>query len=255
MEQEKPNEISIDVKELFYMLIHKIWLIIILGILGAVIAALISIYLIRPVYTSSAKVYVINRQDENKVTYSDIQTGTQLTRDYMILVKSRPVIEKVISDLNLDMTNEELAGMVKVNTPDDTRILEIVVEYYNATLAKQIVDAIAEVSADRMIGVMEIEKVNIVEEGNLPINPSSPNIKFNTFLGLLLGLLLPALVIIIRSLLNDTIKTQEDVEKHLGITVLGIIPREEELNKKRIKTNSKQPKPLRNIKEITDAAS
>jgi len=227
MEQRNNDEVEIDLKELFFVLLDKIWIILFIGILTAVCAGLFSKVFLKPIYTSMTKVYVINRQSEDTTTLSDLQTGTQLTKDYKILVKSRPVTEQVISDLNLDMTYEELANMITVNTPTDTRILEIIVENQDAYLVKQLADAIAEVSSERMVSVMEMEKVNIVEQGNLPTAPSSPNIKMNILLGGIIGVFLTAFVIILIYILNDSIQNNDDVEKYLGITTLGSIPLEE----------------------------
>ncbi len=228
MDQMNKDTININLKELTYMLIHYLWLILIVGILGAAVMWSVSSYVIKPVYVSSAKVYVINRQDENKITYSDLQTGTQLTKDYMILIKSRPVIEKVIQKLNLLLTYEELSELIEVNIPLDTRILEISVKNGDPTMAKNIADAIAEVSAEQMVNVMELEKVNIVEQGNLPDQPDGPHIRTNTFLGAAVGTLLTALMIIVSSYMNDSIKTSEDIERYLSLTILGTIPLEEE---------------------------
>ena len=232
MEIRNNDVVEIDVGELVLVLLHKWWIILLIGIIGATSTGIVSKYIIQSVYTSTAKVYVINRQDETKMTLSDLQTGTQLTKDYMILVKSRPVTEQVISKLGLDMTQEQLAEIIEVNTPEDTRILEITVEYHDALLAKQLVDAVADVSSQQMVNVMEMEKVNIVEEGNLPVEPSSPNIMRNTLLGGMVGVALASFICGIIYLMNDTIKTTEDIERHLGITTLGVIPLEEGANKK-----------------------
>jgi capsular polysaccharide biosynthesis protein len=238
------EEISIDLKEIMLILTSKLWLIILIGIIGGVAGGLISGYLVIPKYTSSAKVYVINRQDENKITYSDLQTGEQLTKDYMILIKSRPITEKVISLLQLPLSNDELSSIIEVNTPSDTRFLSIKVTYPDAETAKNIVDTIVQVSVDAMINVMEIDKVNIFEQGNLPQEPSSPNIKIYIIIGVIMGLLLPSLILTTRYLLNDTIKSQEDIEKFLGLTLLGIIPYEERLSKKINKRKQKAVKKI-----------
>ncbi len=233
MDQISKDTIEINFQELTYMLLHKFWLILIVGLLGATAMWSISQYVMEPVYVSSAKVYVINRQDENKITYSDLQTGSQLTKDYMILIKSRPVTEQVIQRLSLSMTHEELSGQIAVNIPQDTRILEICVKNGNPVLAKNICDTIAEVSAEQMIKVMEIEKVNIVEQGNLPDQPDGPKVKRNTILGAVMGILLTMLVLIAHSYFNDRISTSEDIERYLGLTVLGTIPMKEESRKQK----------------------
>jgi capsular polysaccharide biosynthesis protein len=173
------------------------------------------------------------------MTLSDLQTGTQLTKDYMILVKSRPVTEQVISKLNLDMSSEQLVGLIQVNTPEDTRILEIIVKHQEPALAKQLADTIAEISSERMVSVMEMEKVNIIEEGNLPSNPSSPNVRKNTIMGGLLGIALSSIIIVLIYLMNDNIRTSEDIEKYLGITTLGVLPLEEQQIHKKNKKEGK----------------
>lgn len=234
METTNNGAVEFDIKELFYVLLHKLWVIIIAVILGSAIVGLINQFLVTPIYTSTTKVYVINRQDESKMTYSDLQTGSQLTQDYMILVRSRPVMEKVIEQLNLSMSTGELADMIYVVNPEGTRILEISVINEDPALAKEIADAIAVVSSEQMVNIMEMEKVNIVEYGNLPTTASSPDIPKNTVFGGLMGAVLACLIIIIIHMMNDNIRTSDDIEKYLGITTLGIIPVEEEIRKKKL---------------------
>lgn len=222
--EHREDVIEIDLKEIFYLLLHSLWIIVLIGALGGVAAWGYSSYLKEPMYTSTTMVYVINRQEENRTTYSDLQMGAQLTKDYSILVKSRPVTEQVIAELGLELSHEKLSDMIEVNNPDGTRILEIAVEYPDPAMAKELVDTIAKVSSERMVSVMEMEKVNVLEAGNLPIKPSSPKILKNTLIGAVGGLLLSAFIIIAIHLMNDTIRTTEDIEKYLEITALGIIP-------------------------------
>lgn len=229
-------EIEVNMKELFDAIIKRIWIIVIAGLLCAIATGLISKFMLKPVYTSSTKIYVINRQNKAMTTYADLQTGAQLTQDYKILVKSRPVTEQVLRKLNLSMTHEQLIRKIAVKTPSDTRILEIVVENTDPRLAKQLADSIAEVSSERMVSIMEMEKANIVEPANLPTRPSSPSVLYSAMIGGLIGGFLAVFMILIFFLSDDTIKSYEDIEKHLGVTALGMIPFEsinhQEKNKK-----------------------
>lgn len=242
MEVRKMDALELDIKELFYLLLHKLWIIVLIGCIGAFCTFAICKFFIKPVYTSSTSVYVINREEENKTTFADIQTGTQLTKDYLILVKSRPVTEQVIMKLGLDLTSEQLAKMIEVNTPQDTRILEIKVNSKDAYLAKKIADSIAEVSAQRMVSIMEMKKVNVVEQASLPTQPSSPNVFMNTILGGFVSIFIASILIITLYLLNDSIRTSEDIERYLGITTLGTIPAEDEYNKKGRRLKQKKVK-------------
>jgi len=224
MQPNNEEEIEIDMKELFLVLLRKAWIIILAGILCAVGVGTYSKLVIKPIYTSSTKIYVINRQNKETTTYVDLQTGAQLTMDYKILVLNSPVTEQVIGSMNLNMTNAQLIFKISVNTHSDTRILEIKVNDTDPYIAKQLVDLIAEASVERMASIMEMEKANIVEPGNIPNEPSSPNILKNTLLGGFMGAFIAAFIIILVNIMNDSIKSIEDIEKYIRINTLGAIP-------------------------------
>ena len=139
----------------------------------------------------------------------------------MELVKSRPVLEKTISKLKLDMTPEKLAGMITTETPTDTRIMSIGVTDDDPKEAKQIADTLRKAVS---VQITNADSVNTVEEGNLPTSPSSPNVKKNMMLGAMLGLVISMGFVVLIFLLDDTVKTPDDVEKYLGLNVLVSIP-------------------------------
>lgn len=232
MKENINEEIEIDISELLKAIMRKSWIVVLVTILGTVIAYLISVYAITAMYTSTTKIYVINRQNtQSTTTYTDLQTGVQLTKDYKVLVMSRTVMEDVIHNIGLDISYEKLVDLVTVNTPADTRIIEIEVRYKDPYLAKTIVDAIAHSSAEKMVTIMEMEKANIVEEGNVASYPSSPNVLRNMVIGGLIGMFLPLGVITLLYLKDDSLNTAEDIEKYIGITTLGLIPIEPSLVK------------------------
>ena len=150
-----------------------------------------------------------------------------LTKDYMELVKSRPVLEKAISKLKLDMEPEELAEMITTETPTDTRIMSISVTDDDPKEAKQIADTLRKAVSVQITEIMNADSVNTVEEGNLPTSPSSPNVKKNMMLGALLGLVISMGFVVLIFILDDTVKTPDDVEKYLGLNVLTSIPIQE----------------------------
>ena len=128
MESNSTNdEIQIDIRQLVMTIISNIWVILISGVACAVIALIISEVIIAPQYQSAAKMYIINRQNEGTTTYSDIQSSTQLVKDYKVLVTSSPVLDKVISNLDLGMSDDKLAETIQVSIETDSRVLEIVV--------------------------------------------------------------------------------------------------------------------------------
>lgn len=219
------DEIEIDLVELFMVLKSKLHIILLSGILAALLAFVGTKLLMTPMYTSVTKMYVLSRQDSSAgVTYSDLQTGSQLTKDYAELVKSRPVLEQVIAVLNLDMEPEDLAENITVETPTDTRILSISVESDNPKEAKEIADTLRETVSSEIKEIMHAESVDTIEDGNLPKEPSSPSLKKNMVLGGALGVFLALAILIFIFLRDDTIKNPDDVEQYLGLNVLTSIP-------------------------------
>lgn len=232
-------DVEIDLMELLVALLDNIWIVILTTLAGFVLVYLFTTLFVTPMYDSTTKIYVLNRQDDNSSTinYSELQTSTQLTKDYMELVTTRPVIENVISELALeDVTYEELVEDVSVSTATDGRIISITATADSPLLAKEIADSIRETVATQIVDIMGVEAVNVVEEANLPTTKSKPQTMKNSIIGALVGFVLAAGVIIIQTITNDSIKSSDDVERYLNLSVLGQIPLEEEETKgKRMK--------------------
>lgn len=222
------DEIEIDLRELFFeLLIH--WKVILLStIMVGVIAFVISFFLITPQYESTSALYVLSKST-SITSLADIQMGTNLTNDYIVVVKGRPVLEQVISNLSLEEENyESLSKKVTLNNPSDSRILEITVRDPDAKLAKRIADEIAEVSSAFISEKMDQDPPTIIQRGYADGEPVSPNIAQNIVLGALVGAFLAIAVVVITYLLNDTIMSADDVERKLGMNLLGTLPLEEE---------------------------
>lgn len=223
--QNQVDEIEIDLREIFLILLGKMWLIILTGILTAAIGFAISQFVLQPVYESTTQIYILNKQDSDTVTYSDVQLGTQLTKDYAELIQSRYVLEAVIEELQLtDLEYEDMLQKVTVTTPSDTRILAITVSDTDPVLAMEMANAIREAAAVHIKNVMDIEAVNVVDTANLPIDKSSPSIMKWTLAGGCVGALMVMAIVVIWYLLDDTVKTSDDVEKYLGLSTLALIP-------------------------------
>ena len=231
MNQDKPirefdnEELTIDLAELFSVLWSKIYLIILVGLIAALAAFAGTKIFITPKYTATTSMYMLTRsQSGGTITSSDLQTGTQLTQDYMEMVKSRSVLEQVISVLNLDMSTQELSSSVTTENKTNTRILTISVSNEDPELVQEIANTLRETVSVKIREIMEIDAVNTIEEANLPSAPSSPNVMRNTMLGGILGVLITAGILVIIFLFDDTIKTPDDVEHYLGLNVLTSIP-------------------------------
>lgn len=239
--QNADDVIEIDLKEIFGVLWNKAWLILLCGIIAGAVGFCYSFFLITPQYQSTTKVYILSKQNEGNVTYTDLQMGTQLTKDYKELITSRDVLEEVIKDCELDEKYKSLVERVTVENISDTRIIAITVEDPDPEMAQILANEIRDEAADHIKNVMDIEAVNVAEEANLPENPSSPSVMKWTVLGIMAGICLCAGVILLRFLLDDTVKTSEDVERYLGLSTLAMIPiMEDEVTVSKKRKNGKQ---------------
>lgn len=229
----KDDEIEIDIKELCYEVLGH-WKVIVLStIIVGLIAFVISRYMITPQYESTSRLFVLSKST-SITSLADIQTGSSLTNDYMVVVKGRTVLEQVIHNLSLDETYEELSEKITLNNPSDSRILEISVKDPDPERARQITDEMARVASAFIAEKMDQDAPTTIQNGYADGVAVSPNVGKNTVIGAALGLLLALTIVVIAYIMNDTITTTDDIEQKLNIHVLGALPLEEktELNKK-----------------------
>ena len=220
---EDDDEIEIDLLELFYALRHRWWAILLALAIGTGAAGVYTKKLIAPHYQSTSMVYVLSKET-TLASLADLQIGSQLTKDYSVIIKSRPVLQEVIDKQNLDLTTDELGKMITIDNPKDTRILSITVEDIEPMRAKAIVDEVTKSASNYIGDIMEMVPPKVIEDGVVAVKPSSPSVKKNAAVG---GLGLAVLVcglICLKTILDDTIKSEEDIEKYLGLSVLAVIP-------------------------------
>lgn len=234
----RDDEIEIDLREVASVLMAKAGIIILSGILLALLAIIGTKFLVTPQYQSVTKMYVLNKQNNDTLTNSDLQSSSLLAKDYAELIKSRTVTEAVIAKLQLPLTHEGLLGKVTVNTKSDTRVITISVLDPDPYRARDIANEIRNMSAEHIKKVMNIEAVNVVDEANVPSGKYSPSIRKNGMLAGMFGCFLAIVIILVQYISNDTIKTSEDVERYLQLSTLGSIPLaadDKDTKKKKIK--------------------
>ncbi len=224
---------TIDLVEVFQVIRHWLWLIVLVALACGTAAYAFSKFVLPEEFESTTKIYVLDKSGaggtNSQSTYSDLQVGMQLTKDYVELIKSRTVLEAVMKDNHLDQTYtyENFAGMVNVQTPADTRIVTITVTNHDPALAQKLADDIRKRSGELIIKTMQIDAVNTYEKANYPDRKSAPSCGRWAVVAALIGALAVSAVVIARYLLDDTIKTSDDVEKYLGLSNLALIPFDE----------------------------
>lgn len=220
------NTLEIDVFQLFRTLWKRKLVILLVAIITSSVAFAYSIFVIKPEFTSTTRIYVVNRNQGEKsgLTNQDLQAGSYLVKDYREIILSQDVLEKVVSDLKLDLTPKGLANKIKVTVPVDTRIVSISVNDRVPEEASRIANSLREVAAQKIISITRVSDVTTLEEARPAISPSSPNIRRNTVIGAGLGAGLVIVVVLLIELFDDRVKRPEDIEDVMEIPLLGIIP-------------------------------
>ena len=233
------DEIEIDLLELLGEFRRKIWIILGTIILFGSAVGAFSAFVLTPQYKSTAMVYILSKET-TLTSLADLQIGSQLTKDYKIIVTSRRVLNQVIEDMELNLTYKELVEKVTIDNPQDTRILSISVEDPDPAMAKLIADKIAVTSSDYIGDIMEMVPPKIIEQGVVPAAPASPSIKKNAALGGLACIAAACGVITLKVIMNDTIRSEEDVGKYLGMSVLASVPDDDGMAKEQQRNRSKR---------------
>ena len=220
------NTLEIDVLQLFRALWKRKLVILLVAIITSSVAFAYSTFVIKPEFTSTTRIYVVSRNQEEKsgLTNQDLQAGSYLVKDYREIILSQDVLEKVVSDLKLDLTPKGLANKIKVTVPVDTRIVSISVNDRVPEEASRIANSLREVAAQKIISITRVSDVTTLEEARQAISPSSPNIRRNTVIGAGLGAGLVIVVVLLIELFDDRVKRPEDIEDVMEIPLLGIIP-------------------------------
>ena len=221
---EADQAVEIDLLDLLGYYLSHLPLLIAMIAAGALIAGFFTIRFIPKRYTATSRMYMISASSDSVVDLSDLNIGASLSNDYVELMKSRPVLEDVIERLGLDYTYEQLSSMISLNVVSNTRIVRIAVTSTDPREAMDIANQMAWTSKSRLPLVMDAPAPTIAEEAVLPKVKSSPSLSRNVMLGSLLLLAAALAVLTFTYLMDDTVKTAEDVEREFGVMPLSTIP-------------------------------
>ena len=228
---KEQDRIEIDVVQMLKVLWKRKLIRALAAIISGGIAFGYSSFVIKPEYTSTTRIYVVNRNQGDKpgLTNQDLQAGSYLVKDYREIILSQDVLEKVVADQKLNIDAKTLARKVQVTVPADTRIVSISVRDGLPEEASRIANALREVASQKIIAVTRVSDVTTLEEARPALSPSSPNIRRNTILGFGVGAGLVIIVVLLIELLDDRVKRPEDIEEVMHLSLLGVIPNLEKI--------------------------
>ena len=231
-ERIKDTEMGqIDLLEVANVIWQKIWAVIMCFVIGAVLFGGYTKMMVTPHYTSTSMIYILGRTTSIS-SIAELQLSSALTADFTIMAKSRAVINGVIKEMDLNMTYDQLKNSVNITNPSDSHILQIEVTNPDPKLAKDISNTMANAVAENIASVMATDKPSIAEKAVTPGAPSSPNLMKNIAMGGIVGAALAVGLIVLGYMMDDTIKTEEDVRKYLQINTLASVSLEKKRRKK-----------------------
>ena len=228
---KEQDKIEIDVLQLVKVLWKRKFVIVLVALLAGITAFAYSSFVIKPQYTSTTRIYVVNRNQADKpgLTNQDLQAGAYLVKDYREIILSQDVLEKVVADQSLTIDAKTLGKKVSVTVPADTRIVSISVRDGKPEEASRIANALREVAAQKIISVTRVSDVTTLEEARPATSPSSPNIRRNTMMTTVAGVGFVVIIVLLVELLDDRVKRPEDIEEVMHLSLLGVIPNLEKL--------------------------
>ncbi|WP_419881730.1 YveK family protein [Peribacillus sp. B-H-3] len=219
-------EETISLKELFSTIRKRLSLILIITVLAAMASAVVSYFFLTPIYEASTQILVNQTKDKNAVyNPNEVQTNLQLINTYNVIIKSPVILDKVVSNLNLDGTGRGLSNKITVASEQNSQVVNITVDDPNPVTAAEIANNTAEVFQKQVVSIMKVDNVKILSKADVADYPSpvKPKPLLNIAIALIVGLLAAIGLTFLLEYLDNTIKTEQDIEKLLELPVLGVI--------------------------------
>ncbi|WP_078431941.1 YveK family protein [Metabacillus halosaccharovorans] len=220
-------EETISLKELFLTLKKRLSLIIIITAIATATSGIVSYFLLTPIYQSSTQILVNQSKNDQQQVYNagEVQTNLQLINTYNVIIKSPAILDKVIEKENLDITASELNGLVTVSSEQNSQVVNISVQNGNPVKAADIANSIAKTFQEEISNIMNVDNVSILTQAQVGENPSpiKPQPVLNMAIALVVGLMVGVGLAFLLEYLDNTIKTEQDIENQLGLPVLGAI--------------------------------
>ena len=224
-------EETIDLREYFAIIKKRFWIIAIITVVATVVSGVVSFFVLSPVYEAKTTLIVntesANPEQQNIVTGDQLNVTQKLAITYGEIIKSRSVLEPVIKELKLDTTYEALSKIINVSPVKDTQIIAITTQDANPKKAQDIANSVPQIFTDEVKRITKANSVEVIDAAVEPINPIKPNKVMNVAIATVLGAMIGLFVVFILEYMDKKIKTPQDVEKHLGLTILGVVPNED----------------------------
>lgn len=217
--------IEIDLMQIVITLLSNLKYIVVVTLLFGVLGYLGNTMMVTPIYEAGAKMIVNTRKDENQnVTNDQINSAKNLVGTYAVIIRSRDVLNQVITDLNLTDTYSQLASSISVKAVNETPVMQITVQHPDRNTALAVAAKLLEVAPSAILEKVEAGSVKTVEQAYAGMEPVSAGALYHAVLAAMAGFVLVCAVVVIISLTDNTYKSDMDIQRDLGLPVLGVIP-------------------------------
>lgn len=222
-------EETIDLREYFYIIKKRAWIIALITVLAIITSGIISFFVLSPVYEANTTLIVNTEQSKetnNMITGDQLNVTQKLTLTYGEIIKSRAVLDSVIKKLDLNMEYNELEKTINVSPVKDTQIMSVTVQDTNPKRARDIANAIPNVFTKEVKRITKANSVEVIDNAIVPENPIKPNKVMNILIAAVLGIMIGLFIVFILEYMDNKIKTPQDIEKYINLPILGVVPNE-----------------------------
>ncbi|GFP76756.1 YveK family protein [Clostridium fungisolvens] len=220
-----------ELKEYFNIVRKRLLLVILITLSCTLISAVVSYFVIKPVYKADISVLIGQNQKSDSATkenYNDVMMYQKMVKTYSIFVQTKTVANDVINELNLDMNADQLIKMISVAPKGDTEFLTITVKSKDKSQVAKIANQIAKSLKKESIEIYNQDNIKLVDDAVEPTSPDSPRPLLNIAVALFVGLMLSIGIVFLIEYLDNTVKDEEELTRLLGVPVIGVIPTIEE---------------------------
>ncbi|WP_260284815.1 YveK family protein [Peribacillus aracenensis] len=227
-------EETISIADIFKTLKKRWKLIMLLTLIAALISGTISYFFLTPVYQSSTQILVNQKQSENQLDSNQIRSNIDMINTYSVIIKSPAILEKVIDELELDQSVEQLSEKITINSQENSQVFSLTVQDSNPSQAVEIANTVSGTFQKEIKDIMNVDNVSVLAKAEIKVNPIAvkPNPLLNIAIAIVVGLMAGIGLAFLLEFMDNTIKDEDDIERILELPILGSIQKIKQVNNK-----------------------